>query len=115
MWLEPTVSGYAAHGFGYNLTNTKVSSILNRGSKEAIDQWKSLPLSTPGLSNIPVCVLSNMMDSLGGDSSYGCESMFSFSVMAIHDHVFLCYYADDVSVAQQMGKDEVLCPDHSRG
>lgn len=60
------VGGYGEHGFNYNLTNIDFSTVLNKGSQEAIDTWKTLPLSTPGLFNIPVCVLDDMMDIPGG-------------------------------------------------
>ena len=65
-FVDSAVTGFGEHGFGYNLTNLDFSTILNKGSQEAIDQWKTLPLSTPGLFNIPVCVLTNMMDLPGG-------------------------------------------------
>ncbi|KAL8753484.1 MAG: hypothetical protein Q9199_005012 [Rusavskia elegans] len=65
-FVDSAVTGYGQHGFGFNLTNLDFSSILNKGSQEAIDQWKTLPLSTPGLFNIPVCVLTDMMDIPGG-------------------------------------------------
>ncbi|KAL8733366.1 MAG: hypothetical protein Q9166_002190 [cf. Caloplaca sp. 2 TL-2023] len=58
--MESSLYSYAEHGFDYNLTNVDFSSILSKGSQEAIDQWKTLPLSTPGLFNIPVCEIPNM-------------------------------------------------------
>ncbi|KAL8710171.1 MAG: hypothetical protein Q9220_005254 [cf. Caloplaca sp. 1 TL-2023] len=64
--VSSAVTGFAEHGFGYNLTNIDFSKVLQGGSQQAIDTWKTLPLSTPGLFNIPVCVLSNMMDVPGG-------------------------------------------------
>ncbi|KAL8651301.1 MAG: hypothetical protein Q9226_004769 [Calogaya cf. arnoldii] len=65
-FVESTLTGFGEHGFGYNLTNIDFDSILDRGSQAAIDNWKALPLSTPGLFNIPVCRLTNMMDLPGG-------------------------------------------------
>lgn len=39
-FIAPAVTGSPKHGFGYNLTNIKFSDILNKGSQEAIEQWK---------------------------------------------------------------------------
>lgn len=64
--VASVLGGYAEHGFGYNLTNINFANILNKGAGEAIDSWKTLPLSTPGLFNLPVCVMTNMMDIPGG-------------------------------------------------
>ncbi|KAL9010325.1 MAG: hypothetical protein Q9173_004734 [Seirophora scorigena] len=61
-FVESAVSAYAEHGFNYNLTDVDFSGLLNKGSQEAINQWKTLPLSTPGLFNIPVCEISSMSD-----------------------------------------------------
>ncbi|KAL8790072.1 MAG: hypothetical protein Q9213_000774 [Squamulea squamosa] len=65
-FVSSAVTGFGEHGFGYNLTNIKFDDLLKQGSQEAIDQWKRLPLSTPGLFNIPVCILTDMMDLPGG-------------------------------------------------
>ncbi|KAL8655973.1 MAG: hypothetical protein Q9226_002835 [Calogaya cf. arnoldii] len=61
------VTDFADHGFGYNITNVDFSTILNKGSHDALESWKLLPLSTPGLFNLPVFVMSNMMDIPGGE------------------------------------------------
>lgn len=65
--VESSVNAYAEHGFNYNLTNIDFSNILNKGSQEAIDQWKTLPLSTPGLFNLPVCEVPGLEFIPGGD------------------------------------------------
>ncbi|KAL8662060.1 MAG: hypothetical protein Q9202_005034 [Teloschistes flavicans] len=79
--VNSAVTGFADYGFNYNLTNMDFSNVLNKGSQEAIDTWKTLPLSTPGLFNIPVCVLSDMMDLPGGGtvaSDVSERSVFGF-------------------------------------
>ncbi|KAI4184847.1 MAG: hypothetical protein L6R41_004482 [Letrouitia leprolyta] len=58
--VASSVNAYAEHGFHYNLTNIDFANILNKGSQEAIDQWKTLPLSTPGLFNLPVCEIPGL-------------------------------------------------------
>ncbi|KAL8627638.1 hypothetical protein Q9189_006661 [Teloschistes chrysophthalmus] len=65
-FMESAVYGYGDHGFNYNLTSLDFSSILNKGSQAAIDQWKTLPLSTPGLFNIPVCQIYDLAYVPGG-------------------------------------------------
>ena len=65
-FVASAVTGFAEHGFGYNLTNINFSDILNKGSQEAIEQWKTLPLSTPGLFNLPVCTATVFQDIPGG-------------------------------------------------
>ncbi|KAL8774447.1 MAG: hypothetical protein Q9209_000820 [Squamulea sp. 1 TL-2023] len=65
-FVSSAVTGFGEHGFGYNLTNIRFDDLLTQGSQEAIEQWKRLPLSTPGLFNIPVCILTDMMDLPGG-------------------------------------------------
>ncbi|KAL8900031.1 MAG: hypothetical protein Q9207_005895, partial [Kuettlingeria erythrocarpa] len=64
--VKSAVTAFAEHGFGYNLTNIDFSSILERGSQAAIDTWKTLPLTTLGLFNIPVCMINDMKDVPGG-------------------------------------------------
>ncbi|KAL8704927.1 MAG: hypothetical protein Q9201_001922 [Fulgogasparrea decipioides] len=64
--VESSLYGYAEHGFNYNLTNIDFSRLLTEGSQEAIDQWKTLPLSTPGLFNLPVCQIYDLQDVPGG-------------------------------------------------
>ena len=53
--------GYAEYGFNYNLTNINFSDLLQGGSQQAIDQWKTLPLATPGLFNTPVYEIFDMV------------------------------------------------------
>ena len=65
-FVDSAVTGFAEHGFGYNLTNVEFSNILDGGSEEAAETWRKLPLNTPGLFDIPVCVLSSMMEIPGG-------------------------------------------------
>lgn len=65
--VASAVIGYGDHGFGYNLTSIKFDNILNKGSQEAIDTWKTLPLSTPGMFNLPVCVIRATSDIPGAD------------------------------------------------
>ncbi|KAL8744032.1 MAG: hypothetical protein Q9184_008044, partial [Pyrenodesmia sp. 2 TL-2023] len=60
------VAAFAEHGFGYDLHNVDYSNILNKGSQEALDTWKTLPLTTLGLFNIPVCIISDIKDVPGG-------------------------------------------------
>ncbi|KAL8930180.1 MAG: hypothetical protein Q9208_000797 [Pyrenodesmia sp. 3 TL-2023] len=77
-----TVTAFAEHGFDYNITNVDYSNILNRGSQDAFDMWKTLPLTTVGLFNIPVCILSNIKDVPGGGASrYGCEYHRGFHML----------------------------------
>ncbi|KAL8692929.1 MAG: hypothetical protein Q9218_002130 [Villophora microphyllina] len=64
--VSSTITGFAQHGFNFNLTNLDFGNILNKGSQAAIDTWKTLPLSTPGLFNLPVCVLTSIMEIPGG-------------------------------------------------
>ncbi len=64
--VESAVTAFAEHGFGYNLTNIDFSSILKGGSQAAINTWKTLPLTTLGLFNIPVCTISDVKDVPGG-------------------------------------------------
>lgn len=64
--VASALDGYAEHGFNYNLTNVDFSGILNKGSQDALNTWKRLPLSTPGLFNIPVCIIDDLMDVPGG-------------------------------------------------
>ncbi|KAL8686708.1 MAG: hypothetical protein Q9218_006921 [Villophora microphyllina] len=64
--MESAIMGYGDHGFNYNLTNMDFSNILNKGSQQAIDQWKTLPLSTPGLFNLPVCQVYDLKNIPGG-------------------------------------------------
>lgn len=101
-FVDSAVSGYGEHGFGYNLTNLDFSSILNKGSQEAIDQWKTLPLSTPGLFNIPVCVLTNMMDLPGGGTVATDVSRY---------YPLLLLAQLSILIMRQMGKDAVFRPD----
>ncbi|KAL8864264.1 MAG: hypothetical protein Q9174_007413, partial [Haloplaca sp. 1 TL-2023] len=60
-YVESSVYGYAEYGFNYNLTNINFGDLLQGGSQEAIEQWKTLPLSTPGLFNTPVCEIFDMV------------------------------------------------------
>ncbi|KAL8826951.1 MAG: hypothetical protein Q9170_007206 [Blastenia crenularia] len=80
--VDSAVSGFGQHGFGYNLTNIDFSTVLNKGSQEALDTWKTLPLSTPGLFNIPVCILSDMMDVPGGGQIAKDVSFVSSSLLS---------------------------------
>ncbi|KAL8758788.1 MAG: hypothetical protein Q9199_001199 [Rusavskia elegans] len=58
--MESSLYSYAEHGYDYNLTTLNFEEILSKGSQETIEEWKTLPLNTPGLSNLAVCEIPNM-------------------------------------------------------
>ncbi|KAL8813181.1 MAG: hypothetical protein Q9200_000448 [Gallowayella weberi] len=64
--MSSAITGFGQHGFGYNLTNTEFAHILDQGSQAAIDSWKTLPLNTPGLFTLPVCILGDIHEVPGG-------------------------------------------------
>ena len=95
--VASSLDGYSQHGFNYNLTNIDFSSILNKGSQAAIDQWKTLPLSTPGLFNLPVCVITGTADVPGGAQVQNDVSqtillllLHSISLFSIHLSLLAC-------------------------
>lgn len=65
--MESSLYSYAEHGYDYNLTSLNFGDILNKGSQETIEEWKTLPLNTPGLFNLAVCEIPNMAYIIGGD------------------------------------------------
>ncbi|KAL8950010.1 MAG: hypothetical protein Q9222_003919 [Ikaeria aurantiellina] len=111
--VDSAVTGFAEQGFGYNLTNIDFSTVLNGGSQEAINTWKTLPLNTPGLFNIPVCVLTSIMDVPGGGQiakDIGKDAVFSknpFSCVNSNSTVTGDKFCDNVSDAI---KKAIGCP-----
>lgn len=75
-FVQSSLYGYAQYGFNYNLTNIDFANILNKGSKAAIDSWKTLPLSTPGLFNVPVCEVFDLAFIPGNDQVQQDVSFF---------------------------------------
>lgn len=65
-FVASAVTGFAEHGFGYNLTNINFTDILNKRLREAIEQWETLPLSAPGLFSLPVRTATNFHNIPGG-------------------------------------------------
>lgn len=65
--MESSLYGYAEHGYDYNLTSVNFQDILSKGSQEAKEQWKTMPLSTPGLFNLAVCEIPNLAFVTGGE------------------------------------------------
>lgn len=65
--MESSIYGYAEHGYDYNLTSVNFQDILSKGSQEAKEQWKTMPLSTPGLFNLPLCEIPNLAFVTGGE------------------------------------------------
>lgn len=58
--MESSLYGYAEHGYDYNLTSVNFQDLLSKGSQEAKEQWKTMPLSTPGLFNLAVCEIPSL-------------------------------------------------------
>lgn len=53
------MDGLAEHGYGYNLSAVNLPKLLQQGNA-ALQDFKDLPLSTPGLFNLPVCVVTDL-------------------------------------------------------
>lgn len=64
--LQSSMDGLSQHGFNYNLTDVDFSTLLSQG-EGALNTFTTLPLSTPGLFNIPVCVVSDLSQLPGAD------------------------------------------------
>ncbi|KAL8663363.1 MAG: hypothetical protein Q9168_008103, partial [Polycauliona sp. 1 TL-2023] len=64
--MSSALVGFGDNGFGYNLTNIDFGTVLNTGSADALKEWTTRPLDTPGLFNLPVCILTNFMELPGG-------------------------------------------------
>ncbi|KAL8666202.1 MAG: hypothetical protein Q9202_001709 [Teloschistes flavicans] len=114
-FVESAVVGYGDHGFNYNLTSMDFSSILNKGSQAAIDQWKTLPLSTPGLFNIPVCQVYDLAYIPGGgqvqadmeSTRYGSHYKDPCSCVTANysgSAMFVDNVSDKIKTAVQCGK-----------
>ncbi|KAL8849982.1 MAG: hypothetical protein Q9221_005088 [Calogaya cf. arnoldii] len=65
--VESSFYSYAEHGYDYNLTTLNFGDILDKGSQDTIEDWKTLPLNTPGLFNLAVCEIPSMAWVIGGD------------------------------------------------
>ncbi|KAL8627500.1 hypothetical protein Q9189_006790 [Teloschistes chrysophthalmus] len=111
--VSSAVTGFGQYGFHYNLTNIDFGNVLNKGSQDAINTWKTLPLSTPGLFNLPVCVLSNMMEIPGGATvatDIGKDATFRtdpFSCVSSNSTATGAKFCDNVSPAI---KKAIGCP-----
>ena len=57
--MQSSMDGLTQHGFGYNLTAVDFPSLLQQG-EGALNTFTTLPLSTPGIFNIPVCVVTDL-------------------------------------------------------
>ena len=64
--MQSSMDGLSQHGFGYNLTDVDFSQLLQQG-EGTLNPFTTLPLSTPGLSNIPVCVITDLSQLPGAD------------------------------------------------
>ncbi len=60
------MDGLSQHGFGYKLTAVDFSNLLQQG-QGALDSFTALPLSTPGLFNLVICVVTDLAEIPGAD------------------------------------------------
>ncbi|KAK4696609.1 hypothetical protein P7C71_g1328, partial [Lecanoromycetidae sp. Uapishka_2] len=76
--LQSSMVGAATHGFGYNLTSQDFSKVLTQGNA-ATQDFTNLPLTTPGLFNLAVCVVKDLaqlpandqvQEDMGDDDGY---------------------------------------------
>ncbi len=79
--MQSSMDGLSQHGFGYNLTAVDFPSLLQQG-QGALDSFTTLPLSTPGLFNLAVCVVTDLAEIPGADqvkSDMGIPNGFSIA------------------------------------
>lgn len=59
--MQSAMDGLANNGYNYNISAIDVGKLVNSGDA-AIQSFEQLPLSTPGLFNFPLCVVTNLQD-----------------------------------------------------